>query len=84
MLEFSNRRSGHQIAKEPPRIPKVREFAEVTMRDGAVLTGYVFVEATARIQDLLNGNNPFFPFVDEHQHIHLINKHHVIRVRPSD
>ena len=40
------------------KIPKVREYAELTLTDGTVLSGYVFVDATARIQDLLNGSEP--------------------------
>jgi hypothetical protein len=28
------------------------------------MNGYVFVDATARIQDLLSGSAPFMPFID--------------------
>ena len=31
------------------KVPKVREYAEITLTNGGVLTGYVFVEATSRI-----------------------------------
>jgi hypothetical protein len=40
------------------KIPKVSEYAELTLTDGTVLSGYVFVDATARIQDLLNDSAP--------------------------
>ena len=67
-----------------PKVPKVREYAEITMNDGVILTGYVFVEATSRIQDLLNGDTPFMPFIDDEERIHLINKIAIVRVRPFD
>ena len=51
--------------QEIPRIPKVREYAQIELSDGSVMNGYVFVEATLRIQDLLNSATPFIPFVDE-------------------
>lgn len=72
--------------QELPRdnAPKVREYAEITLTNGTVLTGHVFVEANARIQDLLNEGPIFFPFVDKEDRIHLLNKHQVLHVRPFD
>jgi hypothetical protein len=67
-----------------PKVPKVREYADVVMADGSVLSGYLFVEATSRIQDLLNNELPFFAFVDEDDQVFLLNKSAVIRVRPYD
>ena len=67
-----------------PRVPKVKEYAVLTLGDATVLKGYVFIEATTRIQDLLNDPAPFFPFVDEDDQIHLINKHWVMRILPYD
>ncbi len=67
-----------------PKIPKVREYAEVVMGDGTVLAGYMFVDATSRIQDVLNDELPFFAFVDEEDQVFLLNKAAVIRVRPYD
>ncbi len=67
-----------------PKIPKVREYAEVVMGDGSVLTGYMFVEATRRIQDVLNDELPFFAFVDDEDQVFLLNKAAVVRVRPYD
>ena len=66
------------------KIPKVREHAQVTMTDGSVLTGYVFVEATSRIQDVLNGDTQFLPFIDENEEILLLNKMSIMKVRPYD
>lgn len=66
------------------KIPKVREYAELTLSDGMVLSGYVFVDATARIQDLLNDNAPFMPFIDNSETVHLINKMAIIRIQPFD
>ena len=66
------------------RVPKVREYAEIKLDDGQVLTGHVFIDATMRIQDLLNGAEHFFPFIDEHDEVRLINKAAVIQVRPFD
>lgn len=67
-----------------PKIPKVREHAQLTMTDGAVLIGYVFVEATSRIQDVLNGDTQFIPFIDENEEILLLNKASIMQVRPFD
>jgi len=36
------------------KIPKIREHAELTLSDGTHLVGHVFIDATSRIQDLLN------------------------------
>jgi hypothetical protein len=67
-----------------PRIPKVREYAQIELNDGSVMNGYVFVEATLRIQDVLNSAAPFIPFVDEEDVVHLVNKTAIVRVRPYD
>ena len=66
------------------KIPKVREYAQLTMTDGSVLTGYVFVEATSRIQDVLNGDTQFIPFIDDKEEILLLNKTSIMKVRPFD
>ena len=70
--------------QEIPRIPKVREYAQIELNDGSVMNGYVFVEATLRIQDVLNSAAPFIPFVDEEDVVHLVNKSAILRVRPYD
>ena len=67
-----------------PKIPKVREYAQIKMTDGAVLTGYVFVDATARIQDVLNSATQFIPFIDENDMILLLNKSSIMQVKPFD
>jgi len=67
-----------------PKIPKVREHAQLSMTDGTILTGYVFVEATSRIQDVLNGETQFIPFIDENEEILLLNKTSIMQVRPFD
>ena len=66
------------------KIPKVREYAELSLPDGTILTGYVFVEATARIQDLLNDSTPFMPFIDQNETVHLVNKQAIVRSQPFD
>lgn len=66
------------------KIPKVREYAELSLTDGTVLSGYVFVEATARIQDLLNDGAPFMPFIDANETVHLVNKLAIVRIQPFD
>jgi len=65
-------------------IPKVQKFAEITLLGGIILREHVFIEATTRIQDLLNGPTDFFPFVDDSGHIRLLNKHAVTQVVPYD
>lgn len=67
-----------------PKVPKVREYAQIKMTDGSIITGYVFVDATSRIQDVLNNEVPFIPFIDEHDVIQLINKASIAQVRPFD
>ncbi len=54
------------------------------MSDGSVMTGYVFVEATSRIQDVLNSATQFIPFVDENEVILLLNKASISHLRPFD
>ncbi len=67
-----------------PKIPKVREYVELTLGNDKVLKGYVFIDATSRIQDLLNTDQPFIAFVDETEKIHLLNKDWIKIVRPFD
>ena len=54
------------------------------MMDGTVLTSYVFVEATSRIQDVLNGETQFVPFIDDSEEIPSQNKASIMKVRPYD
>jgi hypothetical protein len=67
-----------------PKIPKVREYVELTLGDGKLMKGHVFVDATARIQDLLNSDLRFLAFVDETGEIHLLNKNWIKIARPHD
>ncbi len=67
-----------------PKIPKVREYVQIKMMDGVVLTGYVFVEATSRIQDVLNSATQFIPFVNENDAILLLNKASIMHLKPFD
>lgn len=67
-----------------PVIPKVRVRADLVLQGGKSINGLVFVEATSRIQDLLNAPEPFFPFVDEGGIVHLINKSAVVQITPHD
>ncbi len=67
-----------------PMTVRVSVRAEVTLLDGTRLTGFLFVEQDARIQDLLNDDRPFFPFVTESDEVYIINKQTVTRVRAFD
>jgi hypothetical protein len=78
------RRRIEMMAVRFPKIPKVRVRADLRLRDGADMSGQVFVEATSRIQDLLNAPEPFFPFIDEAGIVHLINKNAVVQLTPYD
>lgn len=69
---------------DTPRVPKVREYAQVELSNGSVMSGYVFVEATLRILDVLNSAVPFIPFVDEEDVVHLVNKSAIVKIRPYD
>ncbi len=64
----------------PVKIPKVREYARVTMVTKEVLTGYFFIEATSRIQDVLNSDDGFFPFITEGDELRILGKLHVVSV----
>ena len=72
------------MADRFPKIPKVRERAIIVLADGRELHGHVFIEATSRIQDLLNDPLPYFAFVQEDGTVILINKGHVVHVTPYD
>lgn len=72
------------MAIRMPRVPKVRVRADITLQDGTSISGQVFVEATVRIQDLMNAPEPFFPFVDDTGVVRLINKNAVILLTPHD
>jgi hypothetical protein len=39
-------------------VPKVRKYAGVALQDGTRLSGYVFIEANARVQDMLDAGAP--------------------------
>jgi hypothetical protein len=67
-----------------PKIPKVREYAELELADGTKMTGYMFVEATSRIQDVLNDEKAYFAFAGEDESVVLVNKAAILRVRPFD
>jgi len=53
------------MAQNFPKIPKLREYAEIELADGSKMTGHMFVEATTRIQDVLNDDLAYFAFIDE-------------------
>ena len=72
------------MAQNFPKIPKVREYAEIELADGTKMTGYMFIEATSRIQDVLNDEKAYFAFSDEDEGVVLINKAAIVRVRPFD
>ncbi len=67
-----------------PKVPKVRVTADVSLQDGSQFRGQVFVEATTRIQDLMNSPDPFFPLVDDNGQVRLINKSSVVQLTPHD
>lgn len=67
-----------------PMTVRVSIRAEVILLDGTRLSGYLFVEQDSRIQDLLNDERPFFPFVTDDDEVFIINKQTVTRVRAYD
>ena len=64
------------------KIPKIKEYARVTLSNNKVYIGYFFIEATSRIQDVLNSESAFFPLITETGELHLLNKFHVVNVEP--
>ncbi|MFO1190436.1 MAG: hypothetical protein U1E97_12865 [Alphaproteobacteria bacterium] len=69
-----------------PKIPKVKEPVTIALMDGTVLDGHMFIDATSRIQDVLNGESQFFPFLTDaggQIEIAIINKAAVKTVRPK-
>lgn len=73
-----------QMAIRFPKVPKVRVRADLNLQGGTQMSGQVFVEATTRIQDLLNAPEHFFPFIDDSGVVHLINKQSVVHLTPHD
>ncbi len=67
-----------------PHIPKVGEYGQIQLVNGTVMKGHIFVEATSRIQDVLNKLAPFMPLIDEGAVVHTINKSAVMKVRTFD
>ncbi len=67
-----------------PKIPKVQVRVDMQLNDGANVSGHVFVEATVRVQDLLNAPELFFPFIDNLGTMRLINKMSVTHIIPYD
>ncbi len=68
--------------RAPLKIPKVKEYARVTLTNNKVIFGFFFIEATSRIQDVLNSETGFFPFITENNELYLLNKIHVLNVEP--
>lgn len=68
----------------PSTTLRVAHSAEVTLVNGTVLNGHIFVEEDSRTQDLLNDQRPFFPLLTEEDEIFLINKVAVVKVRAQD
>jgi hypothetical protein len=62
----------------------VREHVRMTLGNGEELVGHVFIEATSRIQDLLNNETSFIPFIDESEALRLINKAWIMQMQPVD
>lgn len=69
-----------------PRIPKVKEHVELHLTNGETHRGYMFMEVTSRVQDVLNSPNRFFPFIHENspdgKDVQLVNKDTVSQVIP--
>jgi hypothetical protein len=79
-----NFRSPSGVRPPFPKIPKVREHVRMTLTNGEELLGCVFIEATTRIQDLLNNDAHFIPFIDDREALRLINKASILQVLPID
>jgi hypothetical protein len=75
------------MADQFPKIPKIKEAVTIELMDGTVLVGHMFIDATSRIQDVLNGDSQFFPFQTAaaagQSEIAIINKGAVKTVRPT-
>lgn len=67
------------------RIPKISVEVELTLIDGQVMTGQVFILATQRVLDLLNAVEPFLPFRRQGSgEVILLNKAAIAVARPLD
>jgi hypothetical protein len=75
------------MADQFPKAPKLKEPVVLLLMDGSVLEGHMFVDATSRIQDVLNSDLLFFPVqvTDEagETSILILNKAAVRSVRPK-
>ena len=61
---------------------KVRTKVEVTLTDGAVMTGEMFVHAEQRMLDILNDDRQFVPLESVEGAISCINKSVIAKVSP--
>jgi len=53
------------MAQKFPKIPKVREHAEIELALGSGMTGYMFVEAASRMPDVVDDNKACFAHANE-------------------
>jgi hypothetical protein len=73
------------------RVEKHRSDAVVTLTSGTSVIGHFFLAKSSpvltggeRVIELLNSEDGFFPFEDEHGHTVLYNREHVVCVEVSD
>jgi hypothetical protein len=57
-------------------------YTELDLADDLRLTGYMFVEATSRIQDVLNNELAYFAVIDDQERVLIVNK--AAAIRPFD
>ncbi len=57
---------------------------DLQCRDGITFRGHLYIDGMKRVNDLLNDERAFIPFMDISGKIRLINKNMIISVLPSD
>ena len=66
-------------------VPKVKVDALLLMTDGTEIEGSVFIRATERVLDLLNGPGDFFPVLcNRTGDITIVNKRAINNLKPLD
>lgn len=63
---------------------KVNVDVEVLMKDGARLTGSVYIGLDERVLDLLNDPKPFFPLRQDKDNILILNKSAIATCKPLE
>ncbi len=63
---------------------KTKTEVELTLTDGSVLAGVLFMHADQRVLDIVNDDRAFIPFEDADGQLTVINKSMIAHIRPME